>query len=98
MVNDMDNKDESSFLCDAGKVLLGAVLGAAALGTLACFVAGRDEKGRIPEDAFDDEELTGEEKTSDAVEGNVAAAESAEGQSDTPSAKESLDDAQFTIE
>lgn len=83
-----------------GSVLFGAVIGAAALGRLAYFIAGRDEKGSIPEDAFDDEELTGDETTSDAVEDNVAAAESAEGQSDknTTSAKESLDDAQFTIE
>lgn len=59
----MKDNDESSILWDAGKILLGAVLGAAVLGTAAYFIAEHTDTNSIPDDAFDDENLNGEDET-----------------------------------
>ncbi len=50
-----------SVIRDTGEFLLGAALGAAALGALAYFIAEHTDNNSIPEDAFDDENLNGED-------------------------------------
>lgn len=57
----MSEISESSILADTGKILLGAVLGAVALGAVSYFIAEHSDSCTIPDDAFDDESLNGED-------------------------------------
>ena len=58
----MNESKETSLLADAGKLLIGAVLGATVLGVASYFIANQtSDELTVAEDAFDDESLNGED-------------------------------------
>lgn len=58
----MNESKETSLLADAGKLLIGAVLGATVLGVASYFIANQtSDELTVTEDAFDDESLNGED-------------------------------------
>lgn len=58
----MNESKETSLLADAGKLLIGAVLGATVLGFASYFIAHQtSDELTVAEDAFDDESLNGED-------------------------------------
>jgi gas vesicle protein len=58
----MTDSNETSLLADAGKLLIGALLGATVLGVASYFIANQtSDELTDAEDAFDDESLNGED-------------------------------------